>query len=95
VEFYFGSADADLNSRRFAAVLSSKQIIETVANRQLEWEPLEGKKAARISTYGIPGADVENTQDWPNYIDWFVGAYRDMRLVASAEFVETIRSSGK
>ena len=95
VEFYFGSADADLNARRFSAVLSDKQRIETVANRPLDWEPLEGKKAARISTYGIPGADVTNTQEWSDYTSWFKSAYRDMRRVASAEFVETIRSAGK
>lgn len=93
VEFYFGSSDGDLNAQRFSAVLEDRARIEELANRQLVWEPLDGKKAARIAAYGIPGADVVNESEWPDYISWFSNAYRDMRRVASAEFVETIRAA--
>ena len=94
-EFYFGSSDEELNTQRFDAVFRDQAGIEAIANRQLVWEPLESKKATRISAYGLPSADVMNTNEWPQYISWFKQAYRDMRRVASADFVETIRSASR
>lgn len=95
VEFYFGSSDGELNTKRFEAVHRDKSGIEAAAKRELVWEPLDGKKAARISAYGLNGADVMNTHEWGEYILWFTEAYRDMRRVASADFVETIRSASR
>ena len=93
-EFYFGASSAELNQARFLAVMDGIDVFEAAARRELTGEALEGKKAARISSYGLPEADVKNVTDWPQYIDWFKEAYRDLRRVTGTDFVERIRAAG-
>ena len=81
-EFYFGSSDEEENSRRFELVKERQSSIEAKAGRELVWEPLDGKKSSRVSTYGPEEADVANTSDWPKYVEWFRRAYRDLRRAA-------------
>jgi hypothetical protein len=90
VEFYFGGSDEDENFRRFKFVEANKSSIEALAGRDLVWEPLDGRKSSRISTYGAEGADVMDSSRWPEYVEWFRNAYRDMRR-ASGDVVEAIR----
>jgi len=93
-EFYFGASSAELNQVRYLAVMDGIEVFEAAAQRELIGEPLEGKKAARISSYGMPGADVKNMNDWPKYIEWFTESYRDFRRVTGTDFVEKIRAAG-
>lgn len=78
VETYFGSADPEVNEKRFEAALAKKSEIESSIGGQLLWERLEGKKACRISLEG-PIADVENVAGWPGYSAWYKEAFRLMR----------------
>lgn len=90
VEFYFGSSEEEENTRRFRAVWAKRLDIEAKAGRELAWEPLEGKKASRVSSYGPSDADVMDSTRWPEYVDWFRSAYRDLRR-ATPEAVTAIR----
>ena len=91
VEFYFSSSDEEENSRRFQLVQAAQSNIESKARRKLVWETLDGRKASRVSTYGVEDADVTDSSRWPDYIAWFLDAYRDMRRV-SPDVVAAIRN---
>lgn len=81
VEFYFGSKNEELNTKRFEAAFSARPLIESKIDRKAEWEPLPGQKASRIAIYG-PTCDVAHELDWNAYIDWFRGSYLDFRNAA-------------
>jgi len=91
VEYYFSSSDEEENSRRFHLVEAQMLSIESKVGRKLAWEPLDGRKASRISTYGPEDADVMDSSRWPEYVAWFRSAYRDLRKV-STEVVSAIRN---
>lgn len=46
----------------------------------LEWEPLEGKKASRISLYAPFGATVDRTDEWGDYSDWIINTLGPFRM---------------
>lgn len=47
-----------------------KDEINQKVNCELEWMPLEGKKASRIKT--ICEADTNDTDKWEHYYDWLI-----------------------
>lgn len=76
-ELYLGDPDADVNSRRFANAQQHQQVLETSYGAELSWEPLPGRKAARIADY-LPG-NVEQLDAWPEYIAWFLDSQTRLR----------------
>lgn len=90
VEFYLGSPLEEENSRRFSLLAAEREAIEAKLGRALVWEPLEGKKASRVSAYGPTNADVMDSSSWSMYVDWFRSAYRDLRRV-TPDIVTAIR----
>jgi hypothetical protein len=86
VEYYFGSSSADLNLMRFEALLESREGIEALVGEALEWDPMEGKKASRISLYGPKDGDVLRIDMWPTYLDWFSSAFEKMRRAGGGVF---------
>ena len=56
VELYIDSEDGDNNRQYFETLLGQKETIEDEFGSQLDWQPLEGKRACRISkTYATGG----------------------------------------
>lgn len=86
VEYYFGSSNADLNLMRFESLLEAREGIETIVGEALEWDPMEGKKASRISLYGPKDGDVLKIDMWPSYLDWFSSAFEKMRRASGGDF---------
>lgn len=82
VEIYFGSSDAELNASRFNLALGKKEEIEALAGKELSWDPLEGKKASRISLLG-PACSISASTEWESYRKWFAEAYALMKTINS------------
>jgi len=83
-ELYFEASDGDLNTARFEALSAVRDEFEDAYGAALEWQPMAGRKAARIAEY-LPGADVAREKDWQNYLDWLVD--RQHRLRQAVEMV--------
>jgi hypothetical protein len=90
-EFYFGSKNEEQNSKRFQVAAASKHDIESLIGKTLDWEPLPGQKASRISLWG-PDGDVSEEASWGEYIEWFRGAYSDLRR-ATPTIVSLLREA--
>jgi hypothetical protein len=82
-ELYFGSSDPELNAARFEVVQQQRELFEQAYGKELSWEQLPGKKASRVADY-LPGASVENTEDWDSYIDWLIAQNTRMRNAFAA-----------
>lgn len=91
VEYYFESPEAEINKARFGAVYSMREEFEKTTGRVVDWELLETKKACRISSSGVDGADVMNLDDWPIYRDWFLSAYHDFKKANTDSFRQAIK----
>ncbi len=85
VEFYFGSRNPELSDRRFSALASISTTLQDSVDQALSFEALEGKKASRIAVYGLENSDIENREEWEDYLTWFRSAYRSMRSLANSK----------
>jgi hypothetical protein len=93
VELYFGSKDPEKSANRFEAVTHVEAKLQTLTTSEIVFEPLEGKKASRISIYG-PVADVEDRKAWDSYLTWFAREYEEMRKVVTAQvFKDAVKSA--
>lgn len=70
VEIYFTASQAELNAANFDKVLAHKDEIETAFGQPLEWDPLDGKKAARISL--TRQGSIDEGASWNEYVQWLV-----------------------
>lgn len=70
VELYFSATSAALNAINFDKVLAHKNEIETAFGQRLEWDRLDGKKAARICLTR-PG-NIDEAATWNEYVQWLV-----------------------
>jgi hypothetical protein len=76
-ELYLGVPDAEINTARFTAAQSHRDELEAGFGEALTWEPLPGRKAARIAHYR-PGS-IEHVDAWIEYIDWFLESRARLR----------------
>jgi hypothetical protein len=79
-ELYFGDADPEVNKARYELLDQDRVAIEQEFGRSLIWQPLEGKKACRISEV-YPEGDVFNDDDWDKYFEWVFDSQARMRKV--------------
>lgn len=77
VEIYFSSRSAEINEGNFNALLKHKDQLETAFGDPLLWDPLEGRKACRVS-FSRAG-DIMDQQEWPEYAQWFVDTVNRLR----------------
>jgi hypothetical protein len=77
-ELYFEDPDPEVNARRFADLLARREAIEHEYGSALEWDPMDGRKAARVCEY-LPDAQIENEQDWTSYLEWFADCQTRLR----------------
>lgn len=70
VELYLGAGDAEKNKSVFAQLFAERPGIEDDFGGPLDWEPLDGKKSARIALYR-DGA-IESVESHEEYLAWCV-----------------------
>lgn len=83
VQLEFVNPDPAVNTARFEALHSRRQEMEVAFGAPLTWEPMEGYKATRVSTYADV-ADVAQVERWDQWIDWFVATGERMRAALAA-----------
>ena len=94
VELYFGSRDPEKSASRFEQVAKVQSELQQLTSSKLVFEPMEGKKASRISIYGV-SADVEDRGRWDAYLKWFDKEYEELRKVVNSKaFRSAIKSAG-
>jgi hypothetical protein len=74
VELYIDRHSREENKELFHQLLDKRADIERLAEMELEWDQLEGRKACRISRT-VPGGGYGNEeQDWPGIQEQLVDA---------------------
>lgn len=82
-ELYLHNREQIEPSMSFERFLERREALETSYGRSLKFEALEGRKASRIADYRL--GSIEDTDAWPEFIDWFIDAQRRLRAA-----VETV-----
>lgn len=83
VQLEFVNPDPAVNTARFEALHARRQEMEGAFGAPLTWEPMEGYKATKVSTYDDV-ADVAQVNRWDEWIDWFVVTGERMRGALAA-----------
>lgn len=93
-ELYIDRGDGEANLALFEFLRARREIIEAAYGQELEFDPIDGKRACRIATYCDDGA-VDDEDHWPDYLDWFLDAGERMRraLAAVADDVRSFDAS--
>jgi len=83
-QVWFGSSDEAENLRRFNAVYAQRQAFEEAFGEPVEWDSMEGKKAAKIVissdfTRNEGWMDNTNRAKWPNMVDWVIETQERLR----------------
>lgn len=87
-ELYIDSGSQEDNERVFEAIAAHREAVEAVHGRPLEFESLEGRRAARIAEY-IDG-DVAEDDRHDEFIAWFLDSgQRLRRALAKAQLTAT------
>jgi hypothetical protein len=77
-QFYFEDQDASMNTRRFEGALAQRDVFEAALGQPVEWDGMEGRKAARI-VHGPVDYRVIDTARWPEMVDWLIESQTRMR----------------
>lgn len=78
VQLYFNADDAEVNAERYRHLLSRRDRFEEHLDLELQWDPMEGRKAARV-TLVSPFASIEDREQWDDAIDWLIDAQAQLR----------------
>lgn len=78
-EIYIDVGDAESNLGLFNGLHAHKAKIEDEIGEELDWDPLEGKRACRISLYFPGGIQVRKQDRWPEAREWLIEALGRMR----------------
>jgi Domain of unknown function (DUF4268) len=81
-ELYIDRSTPDQCRAVFDALHSRREEFETAYGRQLEWDPLEGKKACRVADNAE--GDVEDEAEHEKYIEFFMDAGERFRKAIAA-----------
>jgi hypothetical protein len=76
-ELYIDSGNQEENDRIFSAMASRREAVEQAYGGSLEFEPLEGRRAARIAAYTDGDVTEEHRHD--EFIAWFLDSGRRLR----------------
>jgi len=74
VELYINTQDAERNQAIFNALAQHKEAVEQAFGRPLDWQPLEGKRAARICYYIHDRGGLRNRDRWDELQDAMIDA---------------------
>jgi len=73
----------------FQMFLNYKDDIEKELDEKLDWQELQGKLASRIIL--TREGDIENTNNWDNYFEWFKSKVESFQIVFS-KYYKKVRS---
>ncbi|MDP7701091.1 MULTISPECIES: DUF4268 domain-containing protein [Mycobacteriaceae] len=76
-ELAFDSDKPDINDRRFNLLHGLRDTINGVYGSELAFESQQGRNIKKIVDYA--DGSIENRDDWPRYIAWFIDAQRRLR----------------
>lgn len=71
-EAYVDTGDKDDTAELYAALEERRIDIETTFGGQLEWSPLEDKRASRVSAYFPSEITIKDENQWPDAYAWMV-----------------------
>ncbi len=77
-ELYLEDPDPTVNKLRFEALLERRSAIEASYAGELTWDPMEGRKAARVCEY-LPGGRVDEVDSFDRYLEWFLDRQSRLR----------------
>jgi len=92
IEVYIDPGDAVRTDGAFQQLLKHRNEIEAAFGQDLDWQPLEGRRASRIASYYPGSASVEERDRWPEYERWAIEALGRLRA-AMQPFVDMLRTS--
>ncbi|MXW61456.1 MAG: DUF4268 domain-containing protein [Acidimicrobiaceae bacterium] len=78
-EIYIDGGEAESNHGLFNGLYAQKARIEDEIGKELDWDPLETKRACRISLYFPGGIRVRQRERWPEAREWLIEALGKMR----------------
>jgi hypothetical protein len=78
VQLYFRSSDADVNSKRFAAVHAMKVQFEQALGEKATWDDKPGKKAAAVYVQSHY-KDIASVDEWSAMLDWVMDQHARFR----------------
>lgn len=81
-EIYLQDPEPAVNEARFDALFRQREKVEEAYGGQLSWERLEGRKGCRIAD--LCDGDIDSTEDWSHYLDWFLDAQLRLRAAIDA-----------
>lgn len=81
VNFY--DADPAVNLARFEALKLKKDQFEEALGEHAVWDPLEGRRAARVYV-AAPFGDVADVERWPAMTDWLIDQHARFRRAIQA-----------
>lgn len=83
LELYFDSVDQQTNRARYEALASVREALEDQFGEALEWDPMEGRKAARV-IIASPFGSVDETESWPAMNQWILATQARFRAALRA-----------
>lgn len=78
-EIYIDVGDAESNLGLFNGLHARKARFEDEIGEELDWDPLEARRACRISLYFPEGIRVRQRDRWPEAREWLIEALGQMR----------------
>lgn len=80
IELYFGSASAEVNSAEYAKVAAHREVLDSLVDLPIVYEPLPNKKASRLRVYRPNGVgDVLEAADHEGLFEWFISTMEQFR----------------
>lgn len=81
VELYFGSSDAEENTRQFERIAAHRDELDQAFGQPLSYDPLPGKKACRIHFDRPDGGSVMEEATHEALMSWFIETFAAFRAI--------------
>jgi hypothetical protein len=83
-QIYFEDRDTRVNKARFELLRGRRDQFEEALGAVPDWDPMEGRKAARIVVAAPEFRDVADEARWPEMINWLMTEQVRLRAALSA-----------
>lgn len=93
-ELYIDIGDSAQNRAAFDALFTKKSTIEEAFGEPLEWEPLEARRACRITVYR-PGSIADSQASLEEYHGWAIERLLRLKAVFGPLLSEALRAAEK
>ena len=83
VQLYFNAGDPELNMQRYGDVLAHRDHFEEVLGREVSWDPMKGRKAARVVVTS-PFTSIDDRDAWDDAVEWLIAVQSQVRKAYTA-----------